>query len=248
MDCSVPGFPVLPYLLEFAQTHVHWVSDSGSPQIKEPSCSPLCPPAPTAGHSSVPGWTTLALPSPSQAPCSFPPQGLMLGSAPYLEHPFSLEWAPPGSLPQPLLSLFPLPPCPTTPRTIFVVTTYSNIYLPHRCVSRNRVCFNQQCVWNSPWHTVGANTHCSVNTLYCVLNSVQYTLFTHWQARREHNIKSLFCTARETINKRKRRQPKTTRKYLQMMQLTRASFPKHTVIQLNNKNKQPNLKMGRRPK
>ena len=26
MDCSTPGFPVLQYLLEFAQTHVHWVS------------------------------------------------------------------------------------------------------------------------------------------------------------------------------------------------------------------------------
>ena len=23
MDCSMPGFPVLHYLLEFAQTHVH---------------------------------------------------------------------------------------------------------------------------------------------------------------------------------------------------------------------------------
>ena len=23
MDCSIPGFPVLHYLLEFAQTHVH---------------------------------------------------------------------------------------------------------------------------------------------------------------------------------------------------------------------------------
>ena len=27
-DCSTPGFPVLPYLPEFAQTHVHWVSDT----------------------------------------------------------------------------------------------------------------------------------------------------------------------------------------------------------------------------
>ena len=27
MDCSTPGFPVLHYLLELAQTHVHWVSD-----------------------------------------------------------------------------------------------------------------------------------------------------------------------------------------------------------------------------
>ena len=27
MDYSVPGFPVLHYLLEFAQIHVHWVGD-----------------------------------------------------------------------------------------------------------------------------------------------------------------------------------------------------------------------------
>ena len=31
MDCSMPGFPVLHYLLEFAQTHVHWVSDAIQP-------------------------------------------------------------------------------------------------------------------------------------------------------------------------------------------------------------------------
>ena len=28
MRCSMPGFPVLHYLLEFAQTHVHWVDDA----------------------------------------------------------------------------------------------------------------------------------------------------------------------------------------------------------------------------
>ena len=28
MNCSVPDFPVLYYLLGFAQTHVHWVSDA----------------------------------------------------------------------------------------------------------------------------------------------------------------------------------------------------------------------------
>ena len=27
MDCSMPGFPVLHYLPELTQTHVHWVSD-----------------------------------------------------------------------------------------------------------------------------------------------------------------------------------------------------------------------------
>ena len=31
MDCSMPGFPVLHYLLELAQTHVHWVSDAIQP-------------------------------------------------------------------------------------------------------------------------------------------------------------------------------------------------------------------------
>ena len=42
MDCSTPGFPVLHYLPEFAQTHVHWVDD-----VIQPShpLSPLSPPA-----------------------------------------------------------------------------------------------------------------------------------------------------------------------------------------------------------
>ena len=30
-NCSTPGFPVLHYLPEFAQTHVHWVSDAIQP-------------------------------------------------------------------------------------------------------------------------------------------------------------------------------------------------------------------------
>ena len=31
MDCSTPAFPVLRFLLEFAQTHAHWVSDAIQP-------------------------------------------------------------------------------------------------------------------------------------------------------------------------------------------------------------------------
>ena len=31
MDCSTPGFPVLHYLLQFAQTHIHWVGDTIQP-------------------------------------------------------------------------------------------------------------------------------------------------------------------------------------------------------------------------
>ena len=42
MDCSMPGFPVLHCLLEFAQTHVHWVSDAIQP------LHPLSPPSPPA--------------------------------------------------------------------------------------------------------------------------------------------------------------------------------------------------------
>ena len=33
MDCSTPGFPVLHHLLEFAQTHVHWVGDAASSSV-----------------------------------------------------------------------------------------------------------------------------------------------------------------------------------------------------------------------
>ena len=31
MDCIIPGFPVLHYLLEFSQTHVYWVDDAIQP-------------------------------------------------------------------------------------------------------------------------------------------------------------------------------------------------------------------------
>ena len=42
MDCSMPGFPVLQYLPEFVQTHVHWVSDAIQPS------HPLLLPSPPA--------------------------------------------------------------------------------------------------------------------------------------------------------------------------------------------------------
>ena len=40
MNCSMPGFPVIHYLLEFAQTHVHWVSDDIWPSHSLPPSSP----------------------------------------------------------------------------------------------------------------------------------------------------------------------------------------------------------------
>ena len=44
---STPGFPVLHCLLEFAQTHVHWVGDDSQPS------HPLSPPSPLALNLSL---------------------------------------------------------------------------------------------------------------------------------------------------------------------------------------------------
>ena len=38
MDCSTPGFPILPCLPEFAQIHVHWVGEAIQPSVL---CHPL---------------------------------------------------------------------------------------------------------------------------------------------------------------------------------------------------------------
>ena len=42
MDCSMPGFPVIHYLPEFAQTYVHWVHDAIKPSHS------MSPPSPSA--------------------------------------------------------------------------------------------------------------------------------------------------------------------------------------------------------
>ena len=46
MDCSTPGFPVPHYLLELAQTHVHWFGDTIQPS------HPLYSPSPPAFNLS----------------------------------------------------------------------------------------------------------------------------------------------------------------------------------------------------
>ena len=54
MDCSMPGFPISHYLPEFAQHHVHWVSNSIQPS------HPLSPPFPPvlcfSPHKSLFQW------------------------------------------------------------------------------------------------------------------------------------------------------------------------------------------------
>ena len=54
MDCCMLGFLVLHYLLEFAQTHVHWVGDTI--QTSHP-LTPLFPPAFNSQHQSHFQWT-----------------------------------------------------------------------------------------------------------------------------------------------------------------------------------------------
>ena len=55
MDCSIPGFPVLPCLPEFDQTHVHWVNDAIQPS---PSVTPFysCSQCFTASGSFPVSW------------------------------------------------------------------------------------------------------------------------------------------------------------------------------------------------
>ena len=46
MDCNTPGFPVHHQLLEFTQTHIHWLSDAIQPS------HPLSSPSPSAFNLS----------------------------------------------------------------------------------------------------------------------------------------------------------------------------------------------------
>ena len=57
MNCSMPGFPVLQYLLEFAQTHVHWISDAIQPS--HPLLSPSPPAFNASQHQGFPSESAL---------------------------------------------------------------------------------------------------------------------------------------------------------------------------------------------
>ena len=54
MDCSTPGFPVLYYLLEFAQILVHWVGDAIHPS--HPLSSPSPPTFNLSQHQGLLQW------------------------------------------------------------------------------------------------------------------------------------------------------------------------------------------------
>ena len=56
MDCSTPGLPVHHQLLEFTQTHVHWVSDAIQPS--HPLSSPSPPVFNLSQHQGLFQWVS----------------------------------------------------------------------------------------------------------------------------------------------------------------------------------------------
>ena len=56
MDCSTPGLPVHHQLLEFTQTHVHWVSDAIQPS--HPLSSPSPPTFNLSQHQGLFKWVS----------------------------------------------------------------------------------------------------------------------------------------------------------------------------------------------
>ena len=56
MDCSTPGLPVYHQLLEFTQTHVHWVGDAIQPS--HPLSSPSPPAFNLSQHQGLFKWVS----------------------------------------------------------------------------------------------------------------------------------------------------------------------------------------------
>ena len=56
MNCSTPGLPVYHQLLEFTQTHVHWVSDAIQPS--HPLSSPSPPAFNLSQHQGLFQWVS----------------------------------------------------------------------------------------------------------------------------------------------------------------------------------------------
>ena len=58
MNCSMPGLPVHHQLLEFTQTHVHWVGDAI--QLSHPLSSPSPPALNLSQHQGLFQWVSSA--------------------------------------------------------------------------------------------------------------------------------------------------------------------------------------------
>ena len=82
MDCSMPGFTVLHHLPEFAQTHVHWVSDA----IQSDAT------AAAAADKSLQSWPTLCDPRDGSPPGSAVPGILQAITVEWVAISFSNAW------------------------------------------------------------------------------------------------------------------------------------------------------------
>ena len=69
MDCNTPGLPIHHQLLEFTQTHVHWVSDAVQPS--HPLLSPFPPTFPLSQHQDLLNESVLCIRWPTYWRCSF---------------------------------------------------------------------------------------------------------------------------------------------------------------------------------
>ena len=87
MDCSTPGLPVHCQLLEFTQTHVHWVSNAIQPS--HPLSSPSPPALNRSQHQGLFKWVSSLLRWPKYWSFSF---NISLSN----EHPglisFRMDW------------------------------------------------------------------------------------------------------------------------------------------------------------
>ena len=68
-ECSTPGFPAHHQLLEFAQTHVHWVSDVI--QTSHPLFSPSAPAFNLSQHQGLFHWGSSLHQAAKDQSCSF---------------------------------------------------------------------------------------------------------------------------------------------------------------------------------
>ena len=87
MECSMPGFPVLHYLLELAQTYVHQVGDAI--QLSHPPLPPSSPALNLSQHQSFSSGSALLIRWPKYWSFSF-------SISPSNEHPglisFRMDW------------------------------------------------------------------------------------------------------------------------------------------------------------
>ena len=59
VNCNMPGIPVLQYLPEFAQTHVHWLNDAIQPS--HPVSPPSTPALNLSQHPGLFQWVVLPI-------------------------------------------------------------------------------------------------------------------------------------------------------------------------------------------